>query len=80
MMSDKIILAHGAGGKFSRKLMRDVILPAFDNEILREMHDGAVLDRPDGKLVLLPVLIALLYSYREWYAVHDNLPMPGWQL
>ncbi len=50
-MNDKITLAHGAGGKLSQKLMRDVILPAFDNEILRELHDGAVLDRLEGRLV-----------------------------
>ncbi len=47
-MNDKITPAHGAGGKLSQKLMRDVIMPAFDNEILRELHDGA---RLDGGLV-----------------------------
>lgn len=47
-MNDKITLAHGAGGRLSQKLMRDVIMPAFDNEILRELHDGA---RLDGRLV-----------------------------
>ena len=38
---DKITLAHGAGGEKSRELMEKIILPAFDNPILREMHDGA---------------------------------------
>lgn len=40
-MSKKITLAHGAGGKFSADLIREIILPAFDNEFLHELHDGA---------------------------------------
>ena len=47
-MSEKILMAHGAGGKLSEKLLREVILPAFDNEILRELHDGAKI----GKLAM----------------------------
>lgn len=47
-MNEKITLAHGAGGKFSQKLIRDVILPAFDNPMLNELHDGALLE---GELV-----------------------------
>ena len=38
-----ITLAHGAGGKVSHDLMTELILPAFDNEILHELHDGAKL-------------------------------------
>lgn len=37
----KITLAHGAGGKFSADLIREIILPNFDNEFLNELHDGA---------------------------------------
>lgn len=37
----KITLAHGAGGRLSGDLIREVILPAFGNEILNELHDGA---------------------------------------
>lgn len=37
----KITLAHGAGGKFSADLIGEIILPAFDNEFLNELHDGA---------------------------------------
>ncbi len=40
-MSKKILIAHGAGGKLSGELLHEVILPAFDNEILNELHDGA---------------------------------------
>lgn len=44
-MSDKILAAHGAGGKLSAQLLHEVILPAFDNEILNELHDGAKIGR-----------------------------------
>lgn len=44
-MSKKILMAHGAGGKLSAELLHEVILPAFDNEILNELHDGAKLGR-----------------------------------
>lgn len=40
-MTDRIVLAHGAGGKISRELMEEVILPEFGNPILNELHDGA---------------------------------------
>lgn len=40
-MGKKISLAHGAGGKFSADLICEVILPAFDNKFLNELHDGA---------------------------------------
>ena len=34
-------MAHGAGGKFSADLIKEIILPAFDNQFLNELHDGA---------------------------------------
>ena len=40
-MNDKILMAHGAGGKLRAQLLQEVILPAGDNEILNELHDGA---------------------------------------
>lgn len=40
-MTEKITLAHGAGGKFSADLLHEIILPHFDNKILNELHDGA---------------------------------------
>lgn len=43
-MEDKFItMAHGAGGLKSRELVEEIMLPAFDNEYLRQMHDGAKL-------------------------------------
>ena len=47
-MGRKILMAHGAGGKLSAELLHEVILPAFDNEILSELHDGAKI----GKLAM----------------------------
>lgn len=41
-------MAHGAGGKLSAELLHEIILPAFDNEILNELHDGAKI----GKLAM----------------------------
>lgn len=37
----RITMAHGAGGKLSADLVREIILPAFGNEFLNELHDGA---------------------------------------
>ena len=42
MMTERITLAHGAGGKISQELMEEIILPEFGNPALNELHDGAV--------------------------------------
>jgi hydrogenase expression/formation protein HypE len=44
MKSDKILLDHGSGGKASNQLIRETLLPVFDNPILAGLNDGAVLD------------------------------------
>ena len=41
MEHEKICLAHGSGGKLSQELVEQVILPAFGNPLLNELHDGA---------------------------------------
>ena len=41
---DKILLDHGSGGELSDKLIRDLILPVFNNSILNNLGDGAVLE------------------------------------
>ena len=46
MVSDKVTLAHGAGGKLSQELMEEVILPAYGNPLLNELHDGAQVPLP----------------------------------
>lgn len=40
--SDRILLAHGGGGRMTHKLIRDVFYPAFHNPLLDQDHDGAV--------------------------------------
>lgn len=40
-MEEKILLAHGSGGKLSHDLIREVFLPAFDNPMLRPLDDSA---------------------------------------
>jgi hydrogenase expression/formation protein HypE len=44
MKSDKILLDHGSGGKISHHLTTDMLLPVFDNPILEQLNDGAILD------------------------------------
>ena len=41
---DRILLDHGSGGKISHGLTTDLLLPIFDNPILADLHDGAILD------------------------------------
>ncbi len=41
--NEKILLAHGAGGKLGHDLLDTVILPELANPILNELHDGAKL-------------------------------------
>ena len=40
---DKIVLAHGGGGRATLRLVEDVFARAFDSDELRQSHDGAVL-------------------------------------
>jgi hydrogenase expression/formation protein HypE len=48
--SDIILLDHGSGGQMSHDLVSDLFLPLFDNPILSEMHDGAILNIQGKKL------------------------------
>jgi hydrogenase expression/formation protein HypE len=50
MMNDKILLDHGAGGKISHNLITDIMLPLFDNPILSQLDDGAILEI-DGRRI-----------------------------
>jgi len=48
-MKEKILLAHGSGGKLSHDLIREVFLPAFDNKFLRELTDSAIFNREGSR-------------------------------
>jgi len=44
MKTENILLDHGSGGKMSHQLITEIMLPAFDNPILSQLNDGAVID------------------------------------
>jgi hydrogenase expression/formation protein HypE len=50
--ADRILLAHGEGGRLMRRLIRDRILPQLDNEFLRAAGDAAVLPACRGPLAM----------------------------
>ncbi|MDP2917590.1 MAG: hydrogenase expression/formation protein HypE [Dehalococcoidia bacterium] len=43
-MKDKILLAHGSGGKLSHELVEKSFVRAFDNTILAKLDDSAILE------------------------------------
>lgn len=43
---DRVVPAHGAGGRLMHRLIADVFLAAFDDPELSRGHDGAVFDLP----------------------------------
>ena len=43
MKQDKVLLAHGSGGRLSYKLIKELILPQFGNPILNSLDDSASL-------------------------------------
>ncbi len=50
---ERILLAHGAGGRLTQQLVREVFLPALNNPFLAGMTDGAVLPQlPPGRPAL----------------------------
>lgn len=48
MTSELISLDHGSGGKIAHRLTAELLLPLFDNPILSDLHDGAVLTLNDS--------------------------------
>ena len=43
----KIMLSHGGGGEEMNSLINETIFRIFDNEILRESNDSAILNFSD---------------------------------
>jgi hydrogenase expression/formation protein HypE len=39
---DRIVLAHGGGGRLTHQLIEKIFIPAFSNSMLEQRHDGAV--------------------------------------
>jgi hydrogenase expression/formation protein HypE len=46
---EQIVLGHGSGGKLTHKLIERLILPAFKNDLLEPLHDGAMFSLDAGK-------------------------------
>jgi len=44
MQKDRILLAHGSGGKLMHELIENLIVPPFKNPILELLDDAAVID------------------------------------
>jgi hydrogenase expression/formation protein HypE len=49
---EQIVMGHGSGGRMAHDLIRKVFLSAFDNPALAAGDDGAVLERPAGRMVV----------------------------
>jgi len=47
MSFKKILLSHGSGGRLMHGLIRDLLLKKFDNHILKELADSAVINYKD---------------------------------
>ena len=43
-MEDRILLAHGSGGKLSQDLIEKIFVPVLDNPILNKLDDSAVFE------------------------------------
>lgn len=43
-MQKKIMMGHGSGGELTHRLIKEIFLKNFDNEILAELKDSAVFD------------------------------------
>ena len=57
MKEDKILLSHGSGGKLSYKLIKELFLANFNNNYLKKLDDGAILNIDGLNLAILLILI-----------------------
>lgn len=47
---DRIVLAHGGGGRLTHQLIEKIFIPAFSNSALEQRHDGAVVSVNGARL------------------------------
>ena len=47
---DRIVLAHGGGGRLTHQLIEKIFIPAFANQVLAQRHDGAVVSVNGARL------------------------------
>lgn len=50
--NDRVLLAHGGGGRLTKELLERMFLPHIHNPILDRLDDGACLDVPERDLVM----------------------------
>jgi hydrogenase expression/formation protein HypE len=50
MKTDEILLDHGSGGRMAHRLITDIMVPAFDNPILSQLNDGAIVNLNGNRL------------------------------
>jgi len=50
MSDEKILLAHGSGGKLSHDLVSEILLPRFSNPFLEPLDDSARITNQEGPL------------------------------
>jgi hydrogenase expression/formation protein HypE len=50
--AERILLAHGGGGRLTNQLIEDIFLPAFANPALNGRHDGALLAAGGARLAM----------------------------
>lgn len=48
--SDRVLLAHGGGGRMTHRLISRLFYPAFRNPLLEQDHDGSVFPVEKGRL------------------------------
>jgi hydrogenase expression/formation protein HypE len=47
---DRIVLAHGGGGRLTHQLIEKIFIPAFGNPMLEARHDGAIVSVNGSRL------------------------------
>ncbi len=52
LKNDAVDMSHGSGGRAMARLIEELFLRHFDNEILRQGNDQAAFDPPPGRLVM----------------------------
>jgi hydrogenase expression/formation protein HypE len=50
MKRDRVLLAHGGGGRLQRDLLREIVLEEFSSAELKRMNDAAVLSPVGGRM------------------------------
>jgi hydrogenase expression/formation protein HypE len=49
---DRILLAHGGGGRLTNQLIEEIFLPAFSNAALNSRHDGGLISAGGTQLAM----------------------------